>query len=48
MRVKTFEAIAQRQELGVIPTKAMRTQAQSLNELTKLQAVFGWMPIEAI
>jgi integrase len=46
--VKTFEAIAQRYERQVIPTKARRTQVDNIKELALLRAVFGRMLIEHI
>ncbi len=46
--VKTFEAIAQRYERQVMPTKARRTQADNLKELARLRAVFGRVLIESI
>lgn len=46
--IKTFEAIAQRYEVEVIPTKARRTQVDNLKELERLRAVFGRMQIDAI
>ena len=35
--IKTFEAIAQRYEVEVIPTKARRTQVDNLKELERLR-----------
>ena len=46
--IKTFEAIAQRYGLEVIPTKARRTQVDNLKELERLRAVFGRMQIDGI
>jgi integrase len=46
--VRTFEVIAHRYEIEVIPTKAVRTQLDNLKELANLRAVFGRMLIEAI
>lgn len=46
--VRTFEVIARRYEIDVIPTKAVRTQLDNLKELANLRAVFGRMLIEAI
>lgn len=46
--VRTFEVIARRYEIEVIPTKAIRTQFDNLKELANLRAVFGRMLIEAI
>lgn len=46
--VRTFEAVSQRYEREVIPTKAVRTQRDNLKELDKLRAVFGRMLIDAI
>ena len=48
LSIKTFEAIARRYELEVIPTKARRTQVDNLKELAKLRAVFGRVQIDAI
>ena len=45
--VRTFEVIARRYEIEVIPTKAVRTQFDNLKELANLRAVFGRMLIEA-
>jgi integrase len=46
--VRTFEVIARRYEIEVIPTKAVRTQSDNLKELLNLRAVFGRMLIETI
>ncbi|WP_374675566.1 tyrosine-type recombinase/integrase [Ideonella sp.] len=46
--VKTFDVVAQRYELEVIPTKARRTQIDNLKELARLRAVFGRVLVEAI
>lgn len=46
--IRTFEAVAQRYELEVIPTKAPRTQRDNFKELQNLRAVFGRMLIDAI
>jgi integrase len=44
----TFRGIAMRYRKEVFPTKAFQTQRDNEKELTKLEAVFGAMPIEAI
>lgn len=44
----TFRGIAARYRKEVFPTKAFQTQKDNEKELTKLEAVFGAMPIEAI
>ena len=46
--VRTFDVIARRYEVEVIPTKAVRTQFDNLKELANLRAVFGRVLIEAI
>lgn len=46
--VRTFNVIAQRYELEVMPTKAVRTQRDNIKELDNLRAVFGRMLIETI
>lgn len=46
--IRTFEAIARRYEMEVIPTKARRTQTDNLKEIARLRAVFGRMQIDAI
>jgi hypothetical protein len=46
--VRTFEAIAQRYELQVMPGKAARTQRDNLKELDLLRQVFGAMLIDDI
>ncbi len=46
--VRTFDVIAQRYELEVIPTKAPRTQLDNFKEMANLRAVFSRMLIEAI
>lgn len=48
LSIKTFQAISQRYELEVIPTKARRTQVDNLKELERLRAVFGRVLIESI
>lgn len=45
---KTFNSIAMRYELEVIPTKARRTQQDNLKELERLRAVFGRVLIDGI
>jgi integrase len=46
--LRTFEAVAQRYERQVIPTKAGRTQKDNVKELANLRAVFGAMLIDRI
>jgi hypothetical protein len=46
--VRTFDVIAQRYEIEVMPTKAVRTQLDNFKEMANLRAVFGRMLIEAI
>jgi integrase len=46
--VRTFDVIAQRYEIEVMPTKAARTQLDNFKEMANLRAVFGRMLIEAI
>lgn len=48
LSVKTFDVVAQRYELEVIPTKARRTQVDNLKELARLRAVFGRVLAEKI
>lgn len=44
----TFRGVAARYRKEVFPTKAPQTQRDNEKELTRLEAVFGSMPIEAI
>lgn len=44
----TFRGIAARYRKAVFPTKAPQTQFDNEKELTKLEAVFGAVPIDAI
>lgn len=46
--IKTFNVVALRYELEVIPTKARRTQIDNLKELGRLRAVFGRVLIDSI
>jgi integrase len=46
--VKTISQLLDRYALEVIPTKAIRTQAENRRELAKLKGVFGHLPLNAI
>jgi len=46
--VRTFDVVAQRYEIEVMPTKAVRTQLDNFKEMANLRAVFGRMLIDAI
>ena len=46
--VRTFDVVAQRYEIEVMPTKAVRTQRDNFKEMANLRAVFGRMLIDAI
>ena len=45
---RTFAVVARRYRRDVIPTKALRTRRDNEQELAKLEAVFGQVPIDAI